>query len=68
MPFEFTKRQLTESGRRGGVASSMRLFRIGHDVMTSVEIAERLGIPVDDARKRIKSARKRGLLTWAALQ
>lgn len=57
----------TEKGRRGGAANARRLYRVGSDVMTREQIAERLGVTPRLAAERISRARAKGAVTWESI-
>lgn len=57
----------TEKGRRGGAANARRLYRVGSDVMTREQIAERLGVTPRLAAERISRARAKGVVTWESI-
>ena len=57
----------TEKGRRGGAANARRLYRVGSDVMTREQIADRLGVTPRLAAERISRARAKGVVTWESI-
>ena len=57
----------TEKGRKGGTASARRLYRVGPDVVTREQIAERLGVTPRVASERVSRARAKGAVTWESI-
>lgn len=59
--------KLTQSQRRGG-STPLTVYMIEGDSVTWAQMAERLGLTADCARKRFRALQKNGTpVTWKAL-
>lgn len=55
------------AGQRTAKQHHNLLARVGTEVVTIAQIADRLGCTEQAARRRLTKARERGVVTWAAL-